>query len=177
MNSLRDIAQGVSESKYALPSGRTIPIAAWTVRFQGADPPRLRGTDLKSTYTSKPLVQVDGDSVFGELAIVRWLQKDGWSALWADTFHGRKFWSVMPHCGAPVEPPAPIRALYDRIAQIKGSASGCFDVVAWKDGRVIWLEYKGPGDRPNANEAAWIDAALRAGVEPTDLFFVGAAAR
>jgi hypothetical protein len=83
----------------------------------------------------------------------------------------------MPHKCSPVEPPATIRALYDRVAQIKGSPSGCFDVIGWKDGRTVWLEYKGPRDKPNANEALWIDAALRAGVKSDDLVFVGDSAR
>ena len=132
---------------------------------------------LKSTYTTKPLVDVDGESLFGELAIVRWLAKDGWHALWADTFHGRKFWRDMPHLADPVEPPAKVRNLYARIAHLKGSASGCFDVVGWNNDRIIWLEYKGPKDKPNRNEGLWIDAALRAGVHVEDLVFVGDTAR
>jgi hypothetical protein len=115
--------------------------------------------------------------MFGELAIAHHLKTDGWSAVWADTFHGQKFWNGMPHQISPVSIPTDVRQLYDRIAALKGSASGCFDVIAWKDGRTIFLEYKGPGDKPNKNELSWIDAALKAGVAEEDLFFVGDSAR
>ena len=173
MKSLQRFATKVGSTDYSLPSGSVVQIPTWIVRFPPADPPRLAAGALKSTYTSKPLVNVDGEPVFGELAIVRWLAKDHWSALWSDTFHGRKFWRDMPHRSKPVDPPGPVRTLYSRIADLKGSPSGCFDVVAWKDGRIVWLEYKGPRDKPNRNEALWIDAALRAGVDSSDLVFVG----
>lgn len=143
------------------------------MQFPEAANPRLAPGTLSSTYTTKPLVEVNGQAVFGEIAIVRCLEQDGWSALWADTFHGRKFWRDMPHLGKPAEPPPHVRDLYNRIAAFKGTPSGCFDVVAWRDDRVIWLEYKGPGDKANKNEALWIEAALLAGVQPTDLVFVG----
>lgn len=177
VNSLQKFAAAVGTTEYPDPSGTVVQIPTWTVRFPPANPSRLPAGTLKSTYTTKPLVNVDGEPVFGELAIVRWLEKDGWHALWADTFHGRNFWRDMPHLSEPVEPPANVRSLYTRIAELKGSASGCFDVVAWKDGRVIWLEYKGPKDKPNRNEGLWIDAALRAGVRAEDLVFVGDTAR
>jgi hypothetical protein len=83
----------------------------------------------------------------------------------------------MPHLSNPVELPVPVRNLYMRIANLKGSPSGCFDVVAWKDARIVWLEYKGPNDKSNQNEALWIDAALRAGVRAEDMVFVGDTAR
>ena len=51
----------------------------------------------RSEAFAKPLVSVDGDAMFGELAIVRWLEKDGWQAFWVDTYHRQQFWRVMPH--------------------------------------------------------------------------------
>jgi hypothetical protein len=40
-------------------------------------------------------------------------------------------------------------------------------VLRWKGGHFIFVEYKGPGDRPNRNESAWIDAALDAASRST----------
>lgn len=173
MLTLSRIASSVGVSEYALPSGASVRLTSLRIRFAPADPPRLEPGTLKSTYTTKPLVDIDGEPVFGELAIVRLLEKDGWTAVWADTFHGRKFWKDMPHKSEPVSPPEVIRSAYDRIAERKGGASGCFDVIAWKGDRVKWLEYKGPRDKPNMNEAKWIDAALQARVRAEDLVFVG----
>lgn len=177
MNSLFQIATASAVSTQALPSGRAVAIASWTVLFPPAIPDRMPLGVLKRTYTSKPLVTVDDRPMFGELAIVEWLAKDGWSALWVDAFHGQKFWRAMPHVSDPVTPPTHVEDLYRRIARRKGSPSGCFDVVAWNQERVIWLEYKGPRDRPNCNEPCWIEAAIGAGVRDVDLFFVGAKTR
>lgn len=102
MDSLQKIVTVVSTGKYLLPSGRVVNLSTWTVNFPPATPARLYENSLERTYSRKPLVDVAGESLFGELAIVRWLQKDGWSALWVDTFHGRKFWNDMPHRSGPV---------------------------------------------------------------------------
>ena len=70
----------------------TVEITKYRIRFEPADPPRLENSELKGSYTKKPLVNVDGESLFGELAILRVLQKDGWDGVWmASTFfHGKK---------------------------------------------------------------------------------------
>ena len=177
MKRLRELARESLATEVALPSGRRAKITNLTIGFPAAPTARLPEGTLRSTYTSKPLVEIDGESLFGELAIVRLLVSDGWSAVWADTFHGAKFWADMPHRASPVQLPPRVRQLYGRIVEIKGSAAGCFDVIAWRGERVVFLEYKGPKDRPNRNELLWIDAALSSGVREEDLFFVGAAAR
>lgn len=177
MKYLRSLATSTTDIQYALDDGSTVKIASWSVPFPPAGTARLEGTALKSTYTSKPLVAVDGEPLFGELAIVRCFERDGWGALWADTFHGRKFWKTMPHKGSPVRPPDQVLRLYSRIAERKGNPSGCFDVVGWTGERIVWAEYKGPRDKPNKNEQLWVRAALECGVRPDDLLFIGATGR
>jgi len=156
-----------------LPSGREVKLRRLHVRFGRASPEHLKPGTLQATYTSKPLVTFDGAPFFGELAVLRWLERDGWDGVWVDTFHGRKFWRDMPQRSAPVALPADARALYDRIVAANGGkASGFFDVMAWRDGQTIFVEYKGEGDRSNRNESRWIDAALEAGVSEHDLLVV-----
>ncbi len=173
MNLLRALATEIRLESVSLPSGQLAALTEWIVPFAEANPNRLSPGVLSSSYTSKPLVEVDGASVFGELAIVRLLERDGWSAVWADTYHG-KFWRGMPHESQPVELPPEAAGVYHRIAGNKGSPSGCFDVIAWHDGHTVFLEYKGPRDRPNKNEPAWIESALQVGVPPEDLLLVAA---
>jgi hypothetical protein len=122
---------------------------------------------------------VDGESLFGELAIVRCLQKDGWDAVWVDSFHdkGRHklFWRRLPHETKPYDLSQAARAwaMYERIVKANGGrAAGFFDVLAWQGERLLFVEYKGAGDRPNANEAAWVQAALSAGVREGELLYV-----
>jgi hypothetical protein len=146
------------------------------VAFGRASPEHLKPGTLPATYTSKPLVTFNGDAMFGELAIVRWLEVDGWDAVWLDTFHGRKVWRAMPTKSLPIRLPPTQQMLYDRIvAANEGKASGSLDVMAWRGTQCIFLEYKGPGDRANKNEGRWMQAALTAGVSPHDLFIVSPA--
>jgi hypothetical protein len=156
-----------------LPSGQSVTLRRLRMRFGRASPEHLRPGALPSTYTAKPLVTFKGDAMFGELALVRWLEVDGWDAVWLDTFHGRKAWRAMPTKSAPVTLPPRQQSLYDRIVAANGGkASGTFDVMGWRNDQTVFLEYKGPLDRPNRNESRWIEAALSAGVSAHDLFIV-----
>lgn len=173
MESLVTRAQGIELRGVALPNGAKATIQTLRVAFAGATPARLAEGILPRTYTAKPLVSVDGDAMFGELAILRWLEKDGWSGAWVDTFHGGKFWNAMPHKSAPIALPLQAQNLYDEIKRSNGGkGSGAFDVMAWRRDQFVFLEYKGAGDNSNTNEARWIEAALAAGVAPGQLWFV-----
>lgn len=160
-----------------LPSGEVVRLRRLAVRFGRASPDRLPAGALAATYTSKPLVTFNGAAMFGELAVLRWLEVDGWEGAWLDTFHGRKAWRQMPTVAAPIPLPAGAQALYDRIVRANGGrASGAFDVMAWKGEHVVFVDYEGPGERPHRNRTSWIEAALHAGVSENDLFIVTAAA-
>lgn len=173
MQSLFARATQIEATDCRLPSGRVVRLRRLSLPLGTASPDRLKEGVLPATYTSKPLVTFDGAAMFGELAVLRWLNVDGWDGVWVDTFHGRKFWREMPNVSSPVTLPAPAQNLYDRIAaENGGKASGAFDVMAWRGGHIVFLEYKGPGDRPNKNEDRWIDAALSAGVPEPDLLLV-----
>jgi len=75
-----------------LPDGTEARIEALTIHFPDASPGKLAPGVLSSTYTSKPLVQaITGESLFGELAILRALEGDGWDGVWVDTFQGESF--------------------------------------------------------------------------------------
>jgi hypothetical protein len=132
-------------------------------------------------YLSKPVVSTEkGAIVFGELAILRQLERDQWKGVWVDAFHshGRKdvLWSGMPPTG--VAPPLPPK-VSEKFQSIKekndGKLTGFFDILAWKsEGDVLmFIEYKGRGDSPNENELEWINAAISENVKPEQLCIVG----
>lgn len=163
----------VSVRELRLPDGRAVPVRVLQVRFGRATPDRLPEGALPATYTSKPLVSVAGDAMFGELAIVRWLERDGWEAVWVDTFHGRRFWRAMPNRSDPVVLPPEARARYDAIVAANGGrASGFFDVMAWRGGQFAHLDYRGPGERAGRSQSRWVAAALDAGASPHELWVV-----
>lgn len=173
MESLFARATRVDVISYPLPSGNVIQIRRLCVHFGRATPDRLKAGTLLPTYTSKTLVSFQGDAMFGELAVLRWLEVDGWQGVWVDTGHGRKLWREMPTRADTVTLPAQQQAIYDRIvASNGGRAGGFFDVMAWRGSHTIFLEYKGADERAPNNEATWIDAALHAGVSGNDLLIV-----
>ena len=176
MESLFSRASAVDVAQCALPSGERVSLRRLTIRFGRASPDRLPEGALPATYTVKPLVTFHGAAMFGELAVLRWLEVDGWEGVWLDTFHGRRAWREMPNRAEPVALPAPAQALYDAIVQANGGrAAGTFDVMAWRGAHTIFVEYKGPGDRANRNQPGWIAAAIASGVSPNDLLIVVAA--
>ena len=174
MDTLLSLSSSQRVRSVVLPDGSAAQIRTLLVRCPSAVPPKLPEGTLKFTYTSKPLVtSVTGEAVFGELAILDALRKDGWDGVWVDTFHGGKFWNQMPHVSAPVALPASAAKLYRTIVDANnGRRSGFFDVFAWKGSDFLFVEYKGPGDSSNKNETAWIVAARRAGVTDEQLLFV-----
>lgn len=176
MESLFARASAVDVVSCPLPSGVTVPVRRLHMRFGHASPDRLPHGSLPPTYTVKPLVTFRGAAMFGELAVLRWLQLDGWDGVWLDTVHARRCWRDMPTRAEPVILPVPQQRLYDRVVATNGGrASGFFDVMAWRGAHTIFVEYRGPGERANRNVTRWMDAALAAGVSPNDLLIVAAA--
>ncbi|HEY7733235.1 MAG TPA: VRR-NUC domain-containing protein [Nitrososphaera sp.] len=132
------------------------------------------------SYLSKPVVSTEkGSILFGELAVLRSLERDQWKGVWVDAFHshGRKdvLWTGMPPTGMAPPMPPKVSAKFQAIKEKNGGLSGFFDVLAWKEeGDVLmFIEYKGKGDSPNENESEWINAAVSTGVKPEQLCIVG----
>jgi len=147
----------------------------WTLRFPSAEPTRLKDGTLKRTYIAKPLVAPSDKPVFGELAVLECLQRDGWSGVWVDTYHGTElFWRDMPQRSSKVDLFQEPEALnvYRGIVAEHGKRGGFFDVFAWRETYFLFVEYKGKGDRSNANERSWIEAAIRYGIDPGQLLIV-----
>ena len=172
MKSLKQ--QRIGLGKYSIIcQGKMVTIESWTIRF-----PKWVGTptkkSLKNTYRVKPLVEVNGEPLFGELAILRLLQRDGWDGVWVDTFHGEKlFWNGLPDRTQPSSLPAKAEALYDKIvARRSGKAGGFFDVFAWRGRKFLFVEYKGEGDKLKKKQLLWIRAAIKSGASPSSLLLV-----
>lgn len=179
MDHLKSLATKLRHSERPLAGGGSVPVTEIRVSFKPGVPDRLPDGVLAPTYTNKPLVSLGDETLFGELAILRLLETDGWNGVWVDTFHdrgrGKLFWTDMPHLSEPFHlgqvPRA--RQAYDAIVSARGGrAGGFFDVLAWNNDELIFVEYKGPGDGPNINEPHFLAAAITCDIQPSQLFYV-----
>ena len=129
-----------------------------------------KGVALEDTYGGKAVVEVDGEPLFAELAILRLLEADGWDGVWVDTYR-RTFRRGLP--GSPAaELPRQRRESFNAIVGENGGTRGCWDVFAWRGDVEVFAEAKRRGrDRMRPNQHRWLASALRAGV-PVDAFGV-----
>lgn len=149
-----------------LPSGDEVHIPKARPAFR-----QWTGEFEKDTYGNKPLVDMDGEPLFAELAILRLFQKGGWDGVWVDTF-GRKYRTAWEETGV-------VRLSGKRLETLKaiqrraGSAHGCFDVYCWRDDLVLFAESKRASkDHIRDTQLRWLEAALRVGLEPVSFLTV-----
>lgn len=162
---LPDLLAPVRTERMDLPSGGEVGIAKTTPAFT-----LWTGPPPADTYfdNGKPVVCFNGEALFAELAILRALQADGWEGVWVDTFRNQHLDAM----GQTADVPAEHLALLDRIYQRAGNRSGCFDVYAWKEDRVLFAEAKrAQQDRIRSSQLRWLNAALDVGV-PLGSFLV-----
>ncbi len=141
--------------------GRSVRVARCSLQFT------ILG--MNPDFGRKPIVDSFGCGLYPELAILRLLQKDGFRGVWVDAFRGNKFWTTMSKQRAL---PAQVQRTLDKIATRNHSnRGGCWDVVAWKPGKLIFVESKGPVDKIRDSQRFWLEAALYARV-PLSCFVV-----
>jgi hypothetical protein len=86
---------------------------------------------------------------------------------------GKLFWQDMPNRTYPFDLSRLPRIYekYEQICALNKGTGGFFDVLAWREGRIIFIEFKSKEDKSNKNEPRWIDSALGAGIPESDLYF------
>jgi hypothetical protein len=134
-----------------MPSGQMIhDVPGVYMRF-----PRWTGPAFVDDFGKKTagLVDLAGEHVFAELAVLRLLENEGWSGRWVNTYSGRgevwKYlteWRDVPRQeqrNRPLEDAEP-RQLLARIAGLNKPAryAGCWDTFAWRGSNVVFLECK-----------------------------------
>lgn len=115
---------------------------------------------MEDDYGDKDVLEFEGRPLFAELIVLRMLQQEGWDGVWVDNF-SRKFrteWRLRSDPSADL--PVNSKVLFDRIARRKQGRAGCWDVFAWRLDEYLFAETKGPKDRIQSSQRAWLDAAL-----------------
>lgn len=151
-------AETEREITVTLPSsGRRVAIRTYQrreQRFAGTLPANFR------TVPNKVAVDLDGAAVYPEFAIVRRLEVAGWEAAWRKNWQGAAFWADI---GTLAHVPDDVLGVFDSVARKAGA--GAWDILAWKDGRVLFIESKQYGsDRLTPNQLRWLETALDAGI-------------
>lgn len=138
------------------------------------------GPPLKNTYGRKPLLDVDGKTMFAELAIRIIFEDEGWDARWISPRRKRYVplidWKDdVFHNQIPV--PFKNQSTIDLLANIaklnNGFYSGCWDVVAIKGSQIIFAESKrSKKDTIRETQVEWLSAALKFGLKPSNFLVV-----
>jgi hypothetical protein len=138
-------------------------------------------TDIH-TFGGKALVEVDGKPQFAELAILRAFERDGWQGRWVETYghmHNAALWREWSAGGPGAQEHVSIaepwvnERLQAIVAANGGSYSGCWDVVAWKEDRLVFAEAKlSKKDRIRGTQLRWLEAALKCGCSVEDFLVV-----
>ena len=144
-----------------LPSGRAVSVSARFNRFE-----LWRGARIADTYGGKAVLDCDGEPLFAELAILR---LTGWEGVWIDTYR-RKFRQFMPPDSCDLSPH--VQEFLDRANAGRKWRSGCPDVLAWSEGRYLFIEAKRKGkDRIRDAQKDWLESALNSGM-PLQSFLI-----
>ena len=159
-----------------LPAGRMIhDVPGIFMRF-----PRWGGAPFVDDFGKKSaaMVELDGEHLFAELAVLRILEKDGWQGRWVNTYGGGgevwKFlaeWQDVPRAEQktrPIHDDAP-RQLLARIAGFNKPRryKGAWDVFAWRDSDFVFMQCKrtAPNDKDvlGKDQQEWFRSALYVG--------------
>jgi hypothetical protein len=125
---------------------------------------RWSGAMPLDTYNRKPVLHVNGEMVFAELAILRLFQQAGWEGRWVDSYRNRFLTGYWPEPSVE-ELPTPHRDVFEAIRGKVGRTGGCFDVMSWREGTLMFVESKRKGhDRINDNQRRWLGAAIDLGI-------------
>jgi hypothetical protein len=122
-----------------------------------------------SAVPNKPALQYGDTPIWSEFALLRLLERDGWQGVWVKNWGGRAFWRDVLK---PIELPPPAASLFSRIATHAARGGGCWDVFAWRDDDMLFIEAKRSGrDRLRLTQRTWLEGALAEGV-PLSSFII-----
>lgn len=135
------------------------------------------------TFGGKPLLNVDGRPQFAEVAILRAFENAGWQGRWVETYQRPamdpallRAWNGGAFKTQEVVPIAQawVNERLHAIAAANGNTfSGCWDVVAWKDDRLVFAESKKQKkDRLRGTQLRWLEVALGCGMKVEDFLLV-----
>jgi hypothetical protein len=158
--------------------GRTIVLPKAEVTFK-----RWQGQPIANTFGGKALVDFESTPMFAELAIMKLFKNSGWEARWIETYGAS---ATVPYHfsnwidGKLTEQPIDtiqeehVMTTLAEVASLNGGTySGCWDVVGWYGGKVLFAESKrAKKDRFRSTQHNWLAAGLKSGLYPNNFLVV-----
>lgn len=160
----------------SLPAGRMIhDVAGVFMRF-----PKWTGAPFVDDFGRKSaaMIDLDGEHLFPELAVLRVLEKDGWNGRWVSTYSaGKEVWKYLTEWKdvprdeqrtRPLEDAEP-RQLIARIAGFNKPRryKGCWDVFAWRAPEFAFFQCKRGAPKDTGvisnDQQEWLRSALYVG--------------
>lgn len=138
---------------------------------------------LNNTFGGKPLIELNEEPMFAELAIMNTFINAGWEARWIETYGKAKMSPVYItewidiNYKAQIHRPINhqmVNILLQAVAQNNNNNfAGCWDVLAWKGDKVIFAESKrSKRDRIKETQKQWLEAALKTGFTTENFLMV-----
>jgi hypothetical protein len=131
----------VDDLYISLGVGKDMVLRRYRARLHGC--PEKPAISLDRAYSAKPLVMVEKQAMFPELAVLTFFRKKGWEGAWVDASH-RKFFDRMPNQSKGISLGARANQILARIAQYSDKGrEGCWDLVLWADRTVAFAAVVG----------------------------------
>lgn len=126
--------------------------------------PRWTGEPFADDFGKKAaaMVELDGEHLFAELAVLRLLARQGWDGRWVSTFStGKEIWKYLvdwrpeltrqEQRNRPIEEAEP-RQLMARVAGLNrpNRYADCWDLFAWRESQFAFFQCK--RGKPNGKE-------------------------
>lgn len=143
--------------------------------------PRWEGAPFADDFGRRAaaMIEVEGEHVLAEIAVLRLLERAGWEGRWVNTVGGKgevwKFltrWDDVPRDeqrNRVIEEAEPRRLLGQVAARARKRYAGCWDLFAWRGDEICFLQVKRgppkPADSVAAAQIDWLHTALLLGDE------------
>ena len=144
---------------------------------------RWNGEKVKETFGGKPIVCLQGKAMFAELAIMKTFILEGWEARWIETYGKSKAQPIhlsdwkddkyKNQIANPILNKDIIEVLSGIAKYNNDSNSGCWDVIGWKNDKIIFAESKRTKkDKIRSTQINWLSAGLKFGLRANNFLVV-----
>lgn len=160
-----------------LPSGTPVDVQVSNPKFRA-----WAGEPVSNTFGGKPLLDVNGEPAFAELAILDLFIKEGWSGRWVETYGAS---TMRPYYFTSwldrrlkdqIHDPLPTDrdwTFLEKIQKLRVGHSGYWDVMVWNNESIVFAEAKhSKKDSINETQVAWLEAALTVGISLNNFLIV-----